>query len=274
MTARVRKGLPFVCRITVEKIIIGIIARGQSLYPVKICAYVFMGNHYHMILTGQSCHISPFMNYIQGNIAQSLQRFIPDYYEGFVWESRFKEQILITPEDVINKMAYIYLNPVRARLVEKASEYPGISSYHHFINNKESFLTKWIPVSAIRALPEHYKKKQDYQILKSLLKDCSYEELTIVPFAWFQSFKNKLSKEDIKKKLIAHVAQEELKYKTRGLGVNALRHQRLRNLINQKKKPALLTLSAMIRNLEFLKLIHTAVSAPYAKQPGKASKKD
>lgn len=236
MTARVRKGLPFVCRLSVEKVIMGILARAQGLYPVKLCAFVFMGNHYHLIITGHSKHISPFMNYIQGNLALSVQRFIPDYYDGFVWEDRFKEQVLVTSEDVIAKMAYIYLNPVRARLTKKASEYPGVSSYNHLLNDNQNLLVKWIPVSHLCSLPERYKKKEDFQITKQLLKDTSYEELRIEPFAWFSCFKEQLNKESVKKKLFNYVSQEENNYKTPVLGVQALKNQNLRKAHKPKNK--------------------------------------
>lgn len=236
MTCRVRKGLPLVCRLSVEKVLIGILARAQGLYGVKICAYVFMGNHYHLIITGHSKHISPFMNYLQGNLALSIQRFIPDYYNGFVWEGRFKEQILLTAEDVIAKMAYIYLNPIRARLTSKASEYPGVSSYNHLLNDKESFLVKWIPVSRITSLQEGYKKKEDFQITKELLKGCTYEELKVEPFAWFSSFKDELKAETVKKRITDYVSQEENNYKTPVLGAQALKHQRLRKSHKPKEK--------------------------------------
>ena len=236
MTSRVRKGLPFVCRLSVEKALMGILARAQGLFPVKLCAYVFMGNHYHLILTGHSKHISPFMNYIQGNIAQCIQRLIPDFYQGFVWEGRFKEQVLVTAEDVIAKMAYIYLNPVRARLTHKASDYPGISSYNHLVNDKESFLCKWIPVSCLKRLPDNYKKKEDLEITRELLKDKGYEQLKLEPFAWFKCFSDELNQDSVKKRLLDYVSQEENNYKTPVLGAQALRNQNLRKAHKPKDK--------------------------------------
>ncbi len=237
MTSRVIKGLPFVCRKSIEIILIGILARAQALYPVKICAYVFMGNHYHMIITGKSKHISPFMNYIQGNIAQSVQRIIPYSYDRFVWESRFKEQILVTPEDVIAKMAYIYLNPVRARLVQKASDYPGVHSYNYLVHDKETFLHKWMPVSILSRLPDKYNKKEDFDYIKNLYAASDrYEEFRISPFAWFSCFKDQLIKKDIKKRILEYVFQEESNLKSPVLGVDALKQQNLRRLHQPESK--------------------------------------
>jgi REP element-mobilizing transposase RayT len=229
ITARARKGLPFVARLSVEKVILGILARAQSLYPVKLCSYVFMGNHYHLILTGQSCHISPFMNYIQGNIAKAMQRLIPNYYDGWFWEDRYKEQLLLTAEDVIEKMAYIYLNPVRARLVEKASEYPSINSYNRLTQASHSILTKWIPIKKLKELPVAYNSKEDIGITSKLLSaESGYTELRVEPFAWFSSFREELTQETVTKRLLERVKEEELKYNTPVLGAKTLRTQATR----------------------------------------------
>ena len=226
ITSRVRKGLPFVARLSVEKVLLGILARAQGLYRVKICAYVFMGNHYHMILTGQSCHISPFMNYIQGNIAKGMQRLIPNFYDGWFWEDRYKEQLLLTVEDVIDKMSYIYLNPVKARLVEKASEYPGVNSYNSLSKGRHSILVKWIAIKKLRALPESYRAREDIEIAAKLLSSaCEYEELSIEPFAWFASFSEELTEQGVQERLKERVSQEELMYKTPVLGVERLKRQ-------------------------------------------------
>lgn len=226
ITARVRKGLPFVARQSVERVLLGILARAQGLYKVQICAYVFMGNHYHMIITGQSCHISPFMNYIQGNIAKAMQRLIPNYYDGWFWEDRYKEQLLLTVEDVISKMSYIYLNPVRARLVDKAGEYPGINSYKSLLKGKHSILAKWIPIRQLRELPVGYNRAEDIGITAKFLNSSTeYGELRVEPFAWFSSFREELNAELITQRLLEHVKQEELIYDTSAIGAKKLRMQ-------------------------------------------------
>lgn len=235
ITARVRKGLPFVARCSIEKIITGILARAQGLYPVKICAFVFMGNHYHLIITGQSCHLSPFMNYIQGCIAKSMQRLIPNFYDGWFWEGRYKEQVLCTVEDVVDKMAYIYLNPVRARLVDKVIQYPGLNSYKYLSRNKYSTLAKWIPIRKLKELPVQHRRKEDLDITRDLLKSADkFEELTIEPFAWFSGFREKLSAEAVMKRLLDYVDQEEQKPASKALGAAKLIEQPTRKAFTPK----------------------------------------
>lgn len=239
ITARVYKGLPFVARHSMERVLEGIIARAQGQYPVKICAYVFMGNHYHMILTGQSCHFSPFLNYIQGEIARSIKKLIPGVYDGGLWDGRYSEQIILTVEDVISKMAYIYLNPVRARLVGKASEYPGLNSYKYLHLGETSLLSKWIPSGKLKALPDYHNRKQDLETAANFLKSAkTTEQLHISPFAWFSSFTETLDPQEVTKRLMAYVRQEEELLTTPVLGAHKLTNQKLRkHFVASHKQP-------------------------------------
>ena len=257
ITGRVRKGLPFVARESVKRVLLGILSRAQGFYPVQICAFVFMGNHYHIIITGQSVHISPFMNYVQGEIAKAMQKLIPGVYKGWFWEGRFKEQILVTAEDVIEKMGYIYLNPVRARLVNRVQEYPVLNSYSYLRRGKLSFLSKWIPSSQLSGLPERYNRKEDLKLTASFLKlSPSTELLTIDPFAWFPSLNEELNKEQVTERLLQWVAQEEDKLMSNPvLGVASLIAQTLRKEFTPGAKdytPYLICCDSALRKLEIL----------------------
>ncbi len=58
------------------------------------------------------------------------------------WAERFKSQIVEKGETLINCLAYIDLNPVRAGLVEKPEDYRWNSlGYHVQTNNKYNFLS-------------------------------------------------------------------------------------------------------------------------------------
>ena len=63
VTNRLIHGMPFTAKRYMREMILGILARGQALYPAQIVACLFMGNHYHMILSGNAAALSPFMNY-------------------------------------------------------------------------------------------------------------------------------------------------------------------------------------------------------------------
>ncbi len=61
---------------------------------------------------------------------------------GYFWGSRFKSVILESGDTLINCLAYIDLNPIRANIVEKPEDYRWSSiSYHMQTWNKDSFLS-------------------------------------------------------------------------------------------------------------------------------------
>ena len=62
--------------------------------------------------------------------------------KGFFWSDRFKSVIVDNGETLINCLAYIDLNPVRAGIVEKPENYRWNSiGYHIQTNNKDGFLS-------------------------------------------------------------------------------------------------------------------------------------
>ena len=78
------------------------------------------------------------------DIKQQFSRFYNKRHnrKGFFWAERFKSLIVENGESLINCLAYIDLNPVRAGLVEKPEEYRWSSlGYHLQTNNKDNLLS-------------------------------------------------------------------------------------------------------------------------------------
>jgi len=62
--------------------------------------------------------------------------------QGYFWGDRFKSVIVENGETLINCLAYIDLNPIRAGLVERPEDYRWNSmGYHIQTGNKENFLS-------------------------------------------------------------------------------------------------------------------------------------
>ena len=84
--------------------------------------------------------LSEFMREIKVNFA----RFYNHRHNrrGYFWGDRFKSVIVENGETVINCLAYIDLNPLRAGLVERPEEYRWNSlGYHIQTNNRDNFLS-------------------------------------------------------------------------------------------------------------------------------------
>ncbi len=77
-------------------------------------------------------------------LKQTFTRFYNRRHDrrGYFWGDRFKSLIVEDGETLINCLAYIDLNPVRAGIVERPEEYRWSSlGYHVQTNNKDNFLS-------------------------------------------------------------------------------------------------------------------------------------
>lgn len=92
-----------------------------------IChAYCLMPNHYHLLIETSRPTLSKGMKYLNGSYTQRY-----NYHHqrvGHVFQGRYKS-ILIEKESYLQELSrYIVLNPVRARMVHSAVDWPW-SSY-------------------------------------------------------------------------------------------------------------------------------------------------
>jgi putative transposase len=98
-------------------------------FGMSIWAYCLMGNHVHLIAAGkQRCSISKAL----GNTHRICSRLRNEEtgVTGHLWANRF----FSTPVDEPHLWAavrYVELNPVRARLVGEATDYPWSSARAH-----------------------------------------------------------------------------------------------------------------------------------------------
>ena len=77
-------------------------------------------------------------------IKQGFSRFYNrrHHRKGFFWSERFKSVIVDNGETLINCLAYIDLNPIRAGIAKKPEEYRWCSlGYHAQTNNGDRFLS-------------------------------------------------------------------------------------------------------------------------------------
>lgn len=116
----------------------------------KLLGYVIMPDHIHLILWPQNgTDIANFMRdfkrFTSGRIArQALLENRTEWIEAFekagqdtsraeskVWQDCFWEEVVFTYEFLCQKLNYIHMNPVRAKLVDESQKYP-YSSYRNY----------------------------------------------------------------------------------------------------------------------------------------------
>ncbi len=151
------------------------IKRFSSLYFTEILGFCLMGNHFHLLVKmipesdisddeikkrfqrfygedstfpdGQLPHfraklssLSEFMRDIKVNFTRYYNR--RHNRRGYFWGDRFKSVIVDRGETLVNCLAYIDLNPVRAGIVSQPEEYRWSSiGYHIQTWNKDHFLS-------------------------------------------------------------------------------------------------------------------------------------
>ena len=109
-------------------------------FQVAVHAYVLMSNHFHLLLTPQDAQGLPRM-------MQAVGRSYVQYFNrkqqrsGTLWEGRYRSTVLQTERYLLQCMAYIDLNPVRAGMVAQPSDFRWSSYAHHTGQRVEPWLT-------------------------------------------------------------------------------------------------------------------------------------
>ncbi len=152
-----------------------LIKRFSTLYFVEILGFCLMGNHFHILVRmfpehkytdedvqkryedfygDDSMFASGWIPSLREKLS-SLSEFVKEikqtfsrYYNkkhhrrGTLWGERFKSLIVENGETLINCLAYIDLNPLRAGLVDRPEDYRWNSlGYHIQTGNKDNFLS-------------------------------------------------------------------------------------------------------------------------------------
>ncbi len=160
----------------VEKdFMLDLIKRFSALYFTEILGFCLMGNHFHLLVkiipedrfTDEEIqkrfetYYGESRGFAEGQIPylreklSSLSEFMREikvgfarYYNrrhnrrGYFWGDRFKSVIVDKGETLVNCLAYIDLNPLRAGLVERPEDYRWNSlGYHLQTHNKGHFLS-------------------------------------------------------------------------------------------------------------------------------------
>ena len=89
-------------------------------------AYCLMSNHYHLLIETRQANLSKGMKYINGVYTQQFNK--RHKRVGHVFQGRFKGILVESDKYLLELARYIVLNPVRARMVRSAKDWPW-SSY-------------------------------------------------------------------------------------------------------------------------------------------------
>ena len=120
--------------------------RSLTHWPSKLIVFVIMPDHFHLIVNPRDGNIQGFAGALKSLLAARIieitndNRFklkTPDKDSIHqVWQDSFKAMPLWSLWMIWQKINYIHANPVRARLVKSAKDYPWTSFRAFYSDSK------------------------------------------------------------------------------------------------------------------------------------------
>lgn len=100
----------------------------------RILAYCIMDNHAHLLIyTNETKELSKIMSRV--NTSYGIFYNKKTDRVGYVFRNRYYTQEIVDERHLFNTLVYIHKNPVKAKIVEKESDYK-YSSYNNYVENK------------------------------------------------------------------------------------------------------------------------------------------
>jgi len=122
-----------------------VLAAKAQQYGILIHAYCVLSNHWHCVLTDPRGNLPRFQRDLGSSVARALNA-AHGRWESFWAPGSYSAVALQTPDDVLDKMAYVLANPVAAGLVRRGSAWPGL----------------WSPPQRIGAGPREVKRPDHF----------------------------------------------------------------------------------------------------------------
>ena len=112
----------------ITQIIQGWFARAFCLFGrgLEIYAFIFLGNHLHILCRDTAGTLAAFMWYFQSNVARAINDELGR--KGRFFAREYDDVIVPGDPELIDRYAYIICNAVKAGLVDKSEQWPGWSS--------------------------------------------------------------------------------------------------------------------------------------------------
>lgn len=124
----------------------------QKERGLKIYAWVIMSNHIHTIIRSETNNLSDiirdFKKYTSSKIVRAIESNTKESRRNWLlkkedkiwfWEEGYHGIEITSPDFFETKLNYIHLNPVRAKIVERAEDY-YYSSCADYVGTKKGIL--------------------------------------------------------------------------------------------------------------------------------------
>jgi putative transposase len=193
-----------------------ILGRVVETYNWLVHAYCLMDNHYHLLIETPDGNLSNGMRQLNGVYTQTHNR--NNRCVGHVFQGRYKA-ILVQKEAYLLELArYIVLNPVRARMVRRASDWPW-SSFRDTAGARQApgwLHTDWLLAAFGRRLSSARKKYRQF-VADGKNQPSPWESLRNQVFLGSEAFVDELRKKIEEDRDLSEIPRSQRRQKPRSL---------------------------------------------------------
>ena len=117
----------------VTLILLGVLGRAAKMYDIQLHAFVFLSNHFHLLLTIPDVgSLALFMNYLKTNISKECGKIYD--WKGTLWDRRYTAIPILDDAALVERLDYILEQGCKENLVDDPRKWPGASSVNALIN--------------------------------------------------------------------------------------------------------------------------------------------
>ena len=229
ITASVEEGIMLPANPLVKQLILSAMARAHEHHPIEICHYIVNGTHIHMIvIVNNPMDIPGFMERFKTESAHYLNRLL-GRKKRTIWCDSYDSPALLTVDDVIKKIVYLYTNPVKDGLIDSINHYPGLSSWENYQKNQNTIKTPLLSRDDIQIVQQDSGWKIFNNMKKLLLKAAQRTaKIELNPNGWLRAFDNENFTSEINTEINHKIKEQEellVKEKSSFMGKTKLENQ-------------------------------------------------
>ncbi len=124
------------------------LAGAAKTYGVRLHAFTFLSTHAHLLLGVKGCRVDSFMQYLKSRIATDLN--VHRERDGAFFKRRYRLEPILSNDAAVGVERYTHGQAVRHELVERAVEWPGLSSYAAVIAGRDHVESSWFDAEGWR----------------------------------------------------------------------------------------------------------------------------
>lgn len=213
VTTTVEQDLLFPANPLVELILLKCLAQALKLYGLVISHLLFEATHLHMLVTIDNPeHLKDFMRHFKAESAHAINRLL-GRKKRTVWCEGYDSPTILDIDKAIEMISYLYCNPAKDNLVDLIDQYPGLSSWRHFVKGERTFRTVYLAREDFRSLPQDralsYREYQNEARLLS--RGRKKNSFTIATDAWMAEFgvTDPVERKAINERIVRRVRERE-----------------------------------------------------------------